>query len=344
MAKRNAQLVLQYSTAYPFRTRGNLMLCVYCCEEYADPKDYRDHMDRTHESFTISTAFAHVGRSKEYLKVDLSDLKCRLCLTPCNNLEEIALHIRNHHGINNIDISFDIGMHPYKIDIDRWSCFLCNKKMASLTKLCRHTTCHYQKYTCDVCGRSYLTYEALKYHIRCSHSGNYVCRKCWTDFPTLEKKREHVKNSKACWGFICLSCGERFKSWESKQRHLVDVHGAPKKVFTCPDCEETFDSRKHFYNHFKLNHSDETFVCSCCGLKFTTKSQLEEHRSCHTGEKPYRCDICMKTFSRTKGLKQHMWIHSEIKRFVCTICNKQFSQKVSLKGHLITHHPEVTAI
>ncbi|CAG9574921.1 unnamed protein product [Danaus chrysippus] len=360
MAKRNAQLVLQYSTAYPFRTRGNLMLCVYCCEEYADPKDYRSHMDRTHESFTISTAFAHVGRSKEYLKVDLSDLKCRLCLTPCNNLEEIALHIRNHHGINNIDTNFDIGMHPYKIDIDRWSCFLCNKKMASLTKLCRHTTCHYQKYTCDVCGRSYLTYEALKYHIRCSHSGNYVCRKCWTDFPTLEKKREHVKNSKACWGFICLSCGERFKSWESKQRHLVDVHGAPKKMFTCPDCEETFDSRKHFYNHFKLNHSDETFVCSCCGLKFTTKSQLEEHRSCHTGEKPYRNTLEIRGRRENESEKKKIVLvyqtpqrrnaelilrHStaypfktRFSQILCAYCHDEYNTLSSLRYHMKNEH------
>ena len=343
MTKRNAELVLQYSTVYPFRIRSKTMICVYCCEEYEDPKDYRTHLDEAHKTFTVSTALAHCGYGKEYLKVDLTDLKCRICSLPCNNLEEIAEHIREIHGVSKIDLNYEIGMHPYRMDGEKWVCFLCDKKMPSLTKLCRHTTSHYQKYTCDVCGRTYLKNEALKYHIRCSHTyGNHVCRKCWIDFPTLEKKREHLRQSKRCWTFCCISCGERFMSWEGKQKHLIEIHGRQKKMYECPDCEETFESRKHFYTHFKVNHSDDSYVCSCCGLKYGTKKELEEHRFCHTGEKPYRCSICLKLFSRSKSLKQHMWIHSDNKRFICVICNKQFAQKVSLKGHMKTHHPEIT--
>lgn len=257
-AKRNAELVLQYSTAYPFRIRGkDIILCVYCHEECSDPKDYRRHMDDNHKTFTISTAFAHCGSGKDYLKVDLTNLKCRLCSIPCENLEEIALHIRDTHEVS-IYTDFDIGMHPYRLDSDKWICAVCDKRLASLIQLCRHTTSHYQRYTCDVCGRMYLTENALKHHNRCSHSGSNVCRKCWTEFPTLEMKREHVKTSKPCWPFCCTACGERFVSGEKRQTHLNTVHGQERKQYECPDCDLTFKSRRPFYNHFTLVHSDNS--------------------------------------------------------------------------------------
>ncbi|XP_052745572.1 PR domain zinc finger protein 5 isoform X25 [Bicyclus anynana] len=251
-AKRNAELVLQYSTAYPFRIRGKDMLCVYCHEEISDPNDYRTHMDKSHKTFTVSTAFAHCGSGKEYLKVDITDLKCRICCTPCDNLDDVAKHIRDVHGIANFEADSEIGMHPYRLFSDKWVCALCAKKFATIIQLCRHTTSHYQKYTCDVCGRMYLTIEALKYHTRCSHSGSNVCRKCWTDFPTLEMKREHLKVSKSCWPFCCVSCGERFVSGERRQARLIDVHGQKRKLYHCPDCDQTFRTRKPFYNHYTL--------------------------------------------------------------------------------------------
>ncbi|XP_034838280.1 zinc finger protein 879-like isoform X14 [Maniola hyperantus] len=342
-AKRNAELVLEHSTAYPFRVRGkDNMLCVYCHEEYTNPNDYRAHMDECHESFTVSTAFAHCSSGKEYIKVDLTNLKCRLCSTPCDSLDEIAAHIRDSHGFSQMNTDFDIGMHPYRLSADKWICALCDKKFASLVQLCRHTTSHYRRYTCDVCGRMYLTNEALKHHTRCNHSGSHVCRKCWSHYPTLEMKREHIKMSKPCWPFCCVTCGDRFISWEKKQEHLMKVHGRAKKVYECPDCDQTFNSRKPFYNHFSLVHSGNSYKCPCCHIKFSTKKQMEEHRFCHTGEKPFRCDECSKTFSRKKNLLQHMWIHSDNKRFACVICKKQFAQKVSLTGHMKSHHPEIT--
>lgn len=341
-AKQNAELVLQYSTVYPFRIRrGKDLLCVYCHEEYSDPNDYRSHMDEYHKSFTVSTAFAHCAKRKDYLKVDLTNLKCRICFTPCDSLKEIAAHIRDVHGMSQINTDFDIGMHPYRLNGEKWNCALCDSKFASLIKLCRHTASHYQKYTCDVCGRMYLTNEALKYHTRCSHSGSNSCRKCWTEFPTLEMKKEHIKMSKSCWPFCCTACGERFFSWEKKQEHLTEVHGREKRAYACPDCEQVFSCRKPFYKHYTLVHSDNCYKCPCCDLKFSTKNQMEDHRFGHTGEKPFRCDVCSKTFSRKKNLEQHLWIHRENKRFGCLICEKQFAQKVSLTGHMKSHHPEI---
>lgn len=337
----NAEVVLRYSTAYPFRLRGNMLRCVYCCDEYQDPTEYRQHMDESHQTFTVSTAFSHCAKSLEYLKVDCTDLSCRVCGIPCDTLEEIARHIRDCHDNNVIDINYEIGMQPHRIDSDKLLCFICDKKFPSINKLCRHTTSHYQKYTCDVCGRSYLTKEALVYHVRCSHTGSHACRKCWREFSTLEEKKNHMRVSKTCWSFCCVTCGERFLSWEFKQKHLVEAHGRPKRTYSCPDCSKVFESRKKYYLHFTLKHTDDIFVCACCGLKFANQGMLDDHLLVHSNEKKFECKICLKSFTRKKSLTQHMWIHSETKRFQCVICEKQFAQKVSLKGHMKTHHPEV---
>ncbi|XP_045506028.1 zinc finger protein 471-like isoform X7 [Colias croceus] len=339
-SKRNAEEVLKYSTLYPFRLRGNTLCCVYCRDDFHLPSEYRQHMDENHKTFTISTAFAHCAKGKEYLKVDCTNLKCRICSLPCNDIQEIARHLCEYHDCD-IDLSAEIRLQPYRVDNDQFICFLCDKKLPTMTKLCRHTTSHYSKYTCDVCGRHYLTVEALKYHIRCSHSGKFTCRKCWGEFATSEERKEHLQVSKSCWGFCCVLCGEKFKSWELKQKHFVQVHGRPGLTYACTDCDIIFNSRRPFYSHFRLNHTDEGYICPCCGLKFVSKKQMDDHRLGHTGEKHYECGVCHKLFTRSRSLKQHLWIHSETKRFPCLMCEKQFAQKVSLQGHMRSHHPEV---
>ncbi|XP_052745624.1 oocyte zinc finger protein XlCOF15-like [Bicyclus anynana] len=234
-------------------------------------------------------------------------------------------------------------MHPYRLFSDKWVCALCAKKFATIIQLCRHTSLHYHKYNCDVCGRTYLNNKALKYHMRCSHSGGHTCRKCWTDFPTFELKREHLKASIECWPLCCVLCGERFISAEMRQTHLTEVHGQERKVYDCPDCELVFKSRIPFFNHYTLVHSDNSHKCPYCHLKFTTKKQMERHTFTHTGKKPFSCSVCSKTFARRQNLKQHGWTHSETKRFACEICDKQFAHKISLNGHMKSNHPEMAA-
>lgn len=340
---------MRYSTVYPFRLRGKSITCVYCCEGYDDPTHFRRHIDVQHKQFTVATAFHHMSSLKEYLKCDITNLKCRLCYHPCEKIEDFTEHFKTKHikthgdVVKKLKLEYDVGLQPYRLVNNNYCCYHCGKKMPTLIKLCRHTIVHYQRFTCDTCGRNYLSHEALKYHIKCIHEvTKHVCRKCWKEFPTSEMKKEHVRGSKPCWTFCCTICGERFQSWEQKQKHLQAEHDFEKIVYNCPDCEEKFTSRKYFYTHYKLAHTDEGFQCACCGLKFNTQKRLDDHSLGHTGEKQFICTICAKSFVRRKSLNQHMWTHSETKRFVCLLCDKQFAQKVSLKTHMRSTHPDVS--
>ncbi|CAG9574920.1 unnamed protein product [Danaus chrysippus] len=339
MARRNAEFIVRFSTAYPFRLPEDSMVCVYCCDSYSDPAMYRRHMEEEHQNFNVRMAFVHC--SEGYIKVDCTELRCRLCSEPFDALEDVAQHLFHKHE-QPLNLSFELGMQPFKLEKDKLICAICRAKSLCLRQLSRHTQTHFLKYTCEACGKSYATMTPLKHHITYSHTGQErICRKCKKTFSSLTEKRQHLQDSKSCWSHLCNVCGERFLSWTIKQAHLTEVHGAPKRTYVCPECLEVFPDRKKFRVHFKILHTDDNFVCTCCGLKFDTKRNLENHRVVHTKEKLFPCPVCSKSFPRKKNLVQHMWIHSELKRFSCTLCNKQFNQRVSWKTHMKYYHPDL---
>lgn len=338
MAKRNAEIVLKYSTVYPFRLRGQALLCVYCSEGYQDPIHFRRHVDCNHEKFCVSAAFAHLAKGKDYLKVDCANLECRLCGEPFSNVKDTAKHLFKEHALK-INLNYDIALQCYKLVKGKWFCLLCDAKLPNITKLCRHTvTAHYQKCTCDICGKTYMTIEGLRYHIKCNHSEKFLCRKCWKEFDTSQERVKHLKTSRKCWNFGCIYCGERFQSWEIKSKHLVEKHDCPEVKYPCSECDSVFENRKRFNNHYRKMHTDEAFVCSYCKKRFTTQIELKDHRAIHSGIEGHICVFCGKSFPKKFTLNQHMWIHSVVKPFECIPCNKQFNQKVSYKTHMQVHH------
>ncbi|XP_068625805.1 zinc finger protein 668-like isoform X7 [Battus philenor] len=339
IARKNAEIVVKYATAYPFRLPEDAMVCVYCCEGYEDPAEYRKHMDVEHQTFKLRMAFIHC--SEGYIKVDCTDLRCRICFERFDAIDDVARHLKEKHQ-ENLNLNYEIGIQPFKLEKDRLFCAICRLKSPCIRQLSRHIQTHFLKYTCEACGKSYATITALRHHITYSHTGeNRICRKCKSTFGNLEAKRQHLAESRKCWSHLCNVCGERFMTWTLKQAHLTQVHGTQKRSHICPECGEMFFDRKKYRVHFKISHTDDNFVCSCCGMKFDTKRNLEEHRVVHTKEKLFPCPVCSKSFPRKKNLVQHMWIHSEQKRFGCDICNKQFNQRVSWKTHMKSYHPDL---
>lgn len=342
MARRNAEVILRYTNVCPFRLQGKTIICVFCCDKFTDqdPFEIRRHVEEEHKKFKIDYAFYHCGSSAS-LKVDISNLKCKLCLLPFISIEEVAKHISEIHDVKRINLDYSISLTPYRFD-DQWGCCLCEARAGTLHMLSRHIGTHFQKFTCDACGRTYQNNEGLRYHIRCSHGAKgFPCRKCWKEFPTLELRKEHVKNSDACKPVACTTCGERFMSAEAKYRHAEEVHALARRSYVCPECGKKYNQRKDFYRHYKINHTSDNYTCTACNMKFAEKKCMIEHMLGHTGAKMYKCVVCDKAFNRQKNLKQHMWIHSEHKRFVCPVCQKQFAQKVSYKAHMKSYHSEV---
>ncbi|XP_022818923.1 GDNF-inducible zinc finger protein 1-like isoform X13 [Spodoptera litura] len=341
IAKRNAQIVIQYVTAYPFRLPESSIVCVYCCESFDDASRFRKHMDDEHDVTNVKIAFSHIHEG--YIKVDCSNLRCRICLQTFDKIGEAATHLNMVHN-ENIDLSHDVGVQPFDLQNDKLSCAVCNAKASNMRSLSRHIQKHFFQCTCELCGKCFATATSLQKHLEfsCPHVVKQrKCRKCKVVLYSTEDQKKHYENSRQCRQHLCSVCGDRFSTWKIKQNHMEQAHGIPKKVYHCPECRTVFKKANLFRAHFKIAHTDDHFECPSCDRKFDTKYVLDRHMVVHSNERLFSCDTCSKSFPRKSTLRQHMWIHSTVKRFECKMCDKQFNQKVSWKTHMKSYHPDL---
>ncbi|CAG9106358.1 unnamed protein product [Plutella xylostella] len=281
-ARRNAEIIIKYTTAYPFRVNVKSMLCVYCLELYDDPSVFRSHMEGEHPTFSLRMAFDKLPKT-EFIKIDLSNLKCRICTESFTSLDDASAHLKETHN-KAITLNVPLGVMPYRMETGRWSCAVCSKSVPSLLHLNKHTITHFLTYVCDTCGKGYVSSSGLLQHVKSKHDIEYKarCRRCHKVFPSLEAKMQHHKVEKRCMTHCCSLCPERFAHWESKQRHMSEAHGQSKnKKLQCPHCEVTCSDRRAYYDHFKMFHSQEYLVCMHCGLKFASASRLSRHLGKH---------------------------------------------------------------
>lgn len=338
IARKNARTIIKHSTAYPFRLPESLMMCILCRETFPNASQFRLHMSNEHETYRIQMAFQHVSDGQ--MKVDITELKCRLCTLQFNNLQQIADHLIIVH-CKTIDLENDLGLQPYRFENEKLSCAVCQHKSPNIVALSRHTGSHFKSFICEHCGNAYATNGSLKYHLRnsCSKDGKIRCRKCRK---VVSSMLEHFKESRLCRQHICSICGERFGTWHTKRVHMESDHSTPKKAFRCPECNDDFKSSALLRQHFNFVHTKTYLECLQCGLKFMTRKRLDLHMIVHTGEKIFVCDVCNKSYYRKSTLNQHMWVHSEIKRHSCKICEKSFNQGVCLRVHMKSQHPTVS--
>lgn len=275
------------------------------------------------------------------LKVDITDLRCRVCCNIFDNLDDIAQHVSVVHRVTALNLNYELGVHPFKIYKDVFICLFCPEKFVTLRALSRHTQTHYLRHTCETCGKSYSNLSSLKVHTNFAHLGPKAwCKKCKTMFDSLEQKQKHLAESLSCWLFSCDVCGEKFMSPSLKVKHLHTAHNTSRD-YVCPECPEVFIDKGKRRSHFIAAHT-EKFKCSCCEKKFSTNSKLVNHSVVHSAEKKFQCNVCLKEFSRKNNLKQHLPIHMDDKPYKCIVCNKQFNQRVVWKTHMSSYHPEVS--
>ncbi|XP_063836976.1 oocyte zinc finger protein XlCOF6-like isoform X23 [Ostrinia nubilalis] len=336
-ATNNAKIIVEYTTAYPFKLPKRGIVCLYCDKTFDGPTLFRRHMADQHPLVNISKAFAHIPYG--YIKIDCTELRCRICSAELKQLSDAVNHLVDDHNLE-IDFDYDLGVQPFILPGERWDCALCDSKFISLRALSSHTQIHFAKHHCDVCGRSYFYLNRLEKHKEDSHSELWSCLRCKSTFETLEDKKNHIQESPLCWEYICTLCGERFHTLALRNSHKTQVHELKSKPFPCSECPRVFTDRRVYKRHFTVNHTNQYFACEC-GKKFCSQFTLKEHMVVHTKEKSFVCTVCSKAFPRKNSLVAHLWVHSDQKRFECTDCDKQFKMKKTWKMHMKNYHPDV---
>jgi uncharacterized Zn-finger protein len=178
-------------------------------------------------------------------------------------------------------------------------------------------------------------------------SAVFLCMTCKEKFPTFEILKEHMKTSEKCMvsNLTCETCGKISKTKKAYYQHnLVHRH---KVEIVCELCGKMYSNRFNLENHKSLAHGETieeegiVYKCQICEKQFTNRKILYEHIGTHSNEPlSLLCEACGKAFTSKDSLKAHIRSHLNIRNFKCDYCDKRFRSRVGVLQHSHVHTGE----
>ncbi|CAG5057410.1 unnamed protein product [Parnassius apollo] len=340
--RHNAAILLENSKICPFRWMKNLYICFYCDQQFSDPAILRDHTMLNHPAPSLTQIKYELGKLKkhELIKVDITDVGCRICNEHVIDFSSLKYHLLERHGIN-IDPKSSDGLLPFKVTKNNFTCTICEQKYDEYKSLNHHMNVHFQNFFCEHCGIGFITPDRLRTHSLSHETGSFPCGSCDKVFRSRNAKNEHYATvHKKVKRHRCPHCSEMFRNYFQRNKHVSSVHGLKLKEFRCNFCPKVFTLSGKLGVHIRTVHLKlKRHACDVCEWKFYSKSELKEHMVRHGGERKFQCNVCKKAYARKYTLREHMRIHENDRRFVCTVCGRSFVQNCSLKHHVKVHHP-----
>ena len=265
-----------------------------------------------------------------------------------------------------------------KKDQNVFSCQLCKKVFTRKNNLTTHFLTkhdHDVSTRCNVCGKTYMTIEALKDHniifckLQCDKCTKTFTRKtdlekhhttcnkvellswqcdlCNKDFSKKIDVIRHVKgrrNPDGSYKFCCLNCGKRFCTLEEARQHHEDAYpkgwpGVPPKV-ECVKKELDLPDCSCSWGRY----------CSSPRRKFFSKDVKDDgYRKFEIiqarNEYLRECEKCLTKFSKKSDLKKHKEAAVNLdgsSKHVCDECEGEepFCTGKQLKNHYNLKHRE----
>ena len=315
--------------------------------------------------------------------IDDYSVMCPLCQDSFSDKKSLEQHVMGIHSVNAdglnrllqlVDTSHWLNKNKCPDvttttgNIINYECTMCNDTLKTLNDLLLHATEH-QHYTTNNLGQySCLLKKCtqlssgipqLQQHFRDSHLNiviserhvyKYRCKLCSLAFKTQEKLNNHAMYHTMRDATKCNVCNRNFRSTNSLQRHMEQVHGAAQpnslvELIKPTDC--TDDERiqsPHEDEDFQLDGDHEVTELD----EYLNSDQVaEEH---YTSNRKYKCTKCHMAFTHAVFLNQHYKsnIHRRNEKgtsypmekyldpnrpFKCDICRESFTQKNILLVH-----------
>ncbi|KAL0853070.1 hypothetical protein ABMA27_012845 [Loxostege sticticalis] len=317
--RQNAAIILENTTAKPFVYCRYYFQCFFCHEQHSEIHAILQHstIHKIPDSNTILKELLPKG--KRTVKVDISELKCKICLQDLKDLDEARTHLTSEHKKSFTESGNGIVAYNLTLRNGQFSCHLCNKIFQTFVLLNRHMNVHFSNAVCETCGAAFMTYQRLIQHREIHLPGGYPCNRCNKVYTTNSNLKYHIEKvhhegTTKMRMLRCPHCPERFSEHFRKLKHLKEVHGITF-TFECEVCRSIFPSRRALTTHTNKFHTQKT-----------------------------QCEVCMKSFSCVTTLKKHMVTHMEGKRitqekenYTCEFCQKAYRHRKTLRQHMIVH-------
>lgn len=343
--RQNAATFLECTTVKPFFYQQANYKCFYCNLLFPELQSVLRH-SAAHIAPppTRTSLLKHfLRKGQRVIKVDISDLACRLCHQKYSDLDDIRKHLSTAHkkefnpagnGLMAYDLSSNNGT---------LSCHKCAKSFNSFFLLNQHMNAHFSV-VCESCGLGFMSHQRLVNHRIVHQNGVHKCDKCQDVFPTKLKLRYHtfkkheLTNLKKIKPLKCSHCLERFSEHYKKMTHLKEVHGI-SFTFECQACKAVLPTRRALTEHTTKLHT-QRIQCKICTKCFGTRTLLKMHMRGHTGERNFFCTICQKAYMHAKTLRQHMSVHNSALKFTCSECGSGFQNRSDFNKHMKQWHPQ----
>ncbi|KAF9812374.1 hypothetical protein SFRURICE_005485 [Spodoptera frugiperda] len=194
--KHNIRTILCNTNATPIgKYAGIGYVCSFCTQEYETPAELKTHTTSSHKE--ASSTFMENKLLYNYMvKLDITNLKCDICQTDIDSLEQIMYHLQTAH-----DKFFHLGLKsyvlPFRFDNDTTesllSCVICNNSYNNFKVLLEHMNCHFRNYICEVCDNGFVNRKTLVCHSYRHKTGVFTCSFCQKVFNTSVKLKQHEK-------------------------------------------------------------------------------------------------------------------------------------------------------
>ncbi|XP_058066218.1 zinc finger protein 613-like [Anopheles bellator] len=265
---------------------------------------------------------------KEFVSIDVSDA-----------LDEGHFYPKHSFGLSDIEdepSDTEIG-----ISLDTHDKILSKQcETPALTPVPENTS-----YKCQSCDTIFVKEYQLNAHEQ--FCKRYTCIDCELVYSNLKEFISHRKHHKPTKrnnpeqdgeSYQCTDCSKCFPTEVAVDRHIANVHYAPK-LFICDVCSKSFRQKKNYDYHKRVIHLKQytPVECDICKKWLKDACYLREHKAkCHSIKKCV-CSTCGKEFLKTANLKNHITRVHNANKLLCSICGKSLSSKNNLKEHMFSH-------
>ncbi|XP_073957084.1 uncharacterized protein isoform X2 [Choristoneura fumiferana] len=224
---------------------------------------------------------------------------------PCNKTFTTWGGLKRHNDCEHSNLS-----------IDQLTCKLCSKVFKSPRTLKMHYDTHGDRKIkiCDVCGKGFKNDLTLKAHLE-THIENrerrYTCQHCGKKYLSKKTCASHVSRRHSDKRYICHHCNYPFTDKSNLAKHIL-IHEGKQRLHKCDICLKTYSSQSALVVHKRLHTGERPFLCNYCPKSFSNRRMLVDHQRIHTGEKPHKCLVCEQSFTQRGTMKRHMKVHDRL--------------------------------